>query len=528
MREAAAGRRAGLLIPLFSCPSTASWGIGDIGDLAPLTAWLAAAGQRVLQLLPINEMAPGQQSPYSAISAMAIDPIYICVAVVPDFAGDRRRVVVARGSRAARRASRQSPAIDYAGVRRLKRTALAGRLRSVRRGGVAPRLRSRAALRGVPRRAGWWLDDYALFRALHDRRGRAAVDRVARAARSAASRRRSRTPAASSRREVLFHQYLQWLAHDSGSRPRAQRRTASRCSATCRSWWTATAPTSGRARTSSASTRPSARRPTRSARPARTGACRSIAGTSSPPTISGGCATARGAAPSSSTATASITSSASIARTAAARRRRAVLHAGRRTRPDRARRTRARSSASRGRDHRRRSRHRPRLRARVARAARRSGLSRVPVGARVAQRGAAVSRSVGYPAAVGRRSGTHDTEPLAAWWDERHRRGAAADCRAADHPAARGRRVGLPTRLTIRPCATCCSRRSSRPAPTRRCFRCRTCSAGAIASTSRRPSTTATGRSAAVARRSARRACPKRASAQARLRCAGRGDSTDA
>ena len=78
-------RRAGLLIPLFSCPSTASWGIGDIGDIEPVTAWLAAAGQRILQLLPLNEMAPGQQSPYSAISALAIDPIFISVPGVLEF-----------------------------------------------------------------------------------------------------------------------------------------------------------------------------------------------------------------------------------------------------------------------------------------------------------------------------------------------------------------------------------------------------------------------------------------------------------
>ena len=52
-------RRAGLLIPLFSCPSSASWGIGDIGDIEPMTAWLASAGQRVLQILPLNEMAAG-------------------------------------------------------------------------------------------------------------------------------------------------------------------------------------------------------------------------------------------------------------------------------------------------------------------------------------------------------------------------------------------------------------------------------------------------------------------------------------
>ena len=48
-------RRAGLLIPLFSCPSTASWGIGDIGDIEPITAWLAGAGRRVPS--PVNPLS---------------------------------------------------------------------------------------------------------------------------------------------------------------------------------------------------------------------------------------------------------------------------------------------------------------------------------------------------------------------------------------------------------------------------------------------------------------------------------------
>src|SRR5215212_3774034 len=85
MSSSTGRRRAGLLIPLFSCTSTSSWGIGDIGDIEPVTAWLAAAGQSILQLLPLNEMAPGQQSPYSAISAMAIDPIFISVAAVDEW-----------------------------------------------------------------------------------------------------------------------------------------------------------------------------------------------------------------------------------------------------------------------------------------------------------------------------------------------------------------------------------------------------------------------------------------------------------
>jgi 4-alpha-glucanotransferase len=85
MTDPSGRRRAGLLIPLFSCASTSGWGIGEIGDIPAMTAWLSAAGQRILQVLPLNEMAPGQSSPYSAISAMAIDPIFISLRAVPEF-----------------------------------------------------------------------------------------------------------------------------------------------------------------------------------------------------------------------------------------------------------------------------------------------------------------------------------------------------------------------------------------------------------------------------------------------------------
>jgi 4-alpha-glucanotransferase len=218
MREAAAGRRAGLLIPLFSCPGTASWGIGEIGDLAALTAWLAEGGQRALQLLPINEMAPHEQSPYSAMSAMAIDPLYISLASVPDFAGESSllpedRALLAR--------VRQSPAIDYAGVRRLKRTAL----RAACDRFVAEELhrdsdRGKAFAAFLTEQA-WWLDDYAIFRAMHDRQnGREWT------AWPEPLRRRDAAALADARRElageVVFHQYLQWLAHDQWQKARAR------------------------------------------------------------------------------------------------------------------------------------------------------------------------------------------------------------------------------------------------------------------------------------------------------------------
>jgi 4-alpha-glucanotransferase len=216
MPDAATGRRAGLLIPLFSCPSTSSWGIGEIGDLPALAGWLAAGGQRALQLLPINEMAPGEHSPYSAMSAMAIDPIYISLALVPDFSGeaslsDEDRALLAR--------VRQSSAIDYAGVRTLKRGALRTcyeRFATRELSGGTDRGRMFEAYLAEQ---AWWIDDYAVFRAARARYGTQWIEWPE------ALRRREPAALADARRElaseIQFHQYLQWIADCQWRRARA-------------------------------------------------------------------------------------------------------------------------------------------------------------------------------------------------------------------------------------------------------------------------------------------------------------------
>src|SRR5437773_11032782 len=162
MSTLARRRRAGLLIPLFSCPSAASWGIGDIGDLPPLAAWLAAAGQQVLQLLPINEMAPGQQSPYSAISAMAIDPIFIRVSDVPEFEAIGGELALGAADRGDLDRVRRAPRIDYTTVRRLKNDWL--RIAFERYVDREWKRETRRALylkRFIGEQA-WWIEEYAL------------------------------------------------------------------------------------------------------------------------------------------------------------------------------------------------------------------------------------------------------------------------------------------------------------------------------------------------------------------------------
>lgn len=211
MTEPVGRRRAGLLVPLFSCVSSTSWGIGDLGDLPLFSPWLAGAGVRAMQLLPLNEMAPDQQSPYSALSAMAIDPVYIRLPDVPDFAALGGESSLGPSDRQTLEAVRQAPAIRYADVRRLKQDALRAAFnRFVEAEWVRDTARARDLGAFLARQA-WWIEDYALFRAIHAREGErpwfewpetlrnrevAAIDRA----------RRELT------REVLFRQYVQWIA----------------------------------------------------------------------------------------------------------------------------------------------------------------------------------------------------------------------------------------------------------------------------------------------------------------------------
>src|SRR6188472_1840453 len=113
-------RQSGVAVPLFSLVSSQGWGIGEFGDLPVFSRWLTAAGQSIVQILPIHEMPPIETSPYSAMTAMALDPIYISMANVADFAGLGAELALDGAEQAEVKRLRQLPRIDYASTRRLK------------------------------------------------------------------------------------------------------------------------------------------------------------------------------------------------------------------------------------------------------------------------------------------------------------------------------------------------------------------------------------------------------------------------
>ncbi len=77
-------RIAGVLIPVAALRSSHSAGCGEFADLTALADWCSATGQKIIQLLPVNDTG-SQSSPYSALSAFALHPIYGRITDLPEY-----------------------------------------------------------------------------------------------------------------------------------------------------------------------------------------------------------------------------------------------------------------------------------------------------------------------------------------------------------------------------------------------------------------------------------------------------------
>ena len=153
-------RIAGILVPLFALRGENDLGIGDLGALREFIDWAAETGFELVQLLPINETGT-DNSPYNAISAMAIEPTTLHLA--PNSPGDLTRndfdAVIADIDLATLRHGE----VKYRQVKKLKRRLLEKAFANF--SGHAGKERQSEFVQFCEEEAGW-LDDYALFRVL--------------------------------------------------------------------------------------------------------------------------------------------------------------------------------------------------------------------------------------------------------------------------------------------------------------------------------------------------------------------------
>jgi 4-alpha-glucanotransferase len=198
------GRHAGVIVPTFSLRSASDWGVGEIPDLASMAAWLQAAGQRALHTLPLLERAPGERSPYSALSAFAIDPLHIGIDQLEDFALTGGRAALEPAHREAITRLREDT-IDYDAVRALKTRVLGRAFARFARDEIATasaRARRFAAFRDEEAA---WLADYTRYRAQREAYG---VGWTAWPVGDGVMPARDLEP------RERFHAWVQWVAHE--------------------------------------------------------------------------------------------------------------------------------------------------------------------------------------------------------------------------------------------------------------------------------------------------------------------------
>jgi (1->4)-alpha-D-glucan 1-alpha-D-glucosylmutase len=119
------GRCWGFALQLYTLRSARNWGIGDFSDLAVLAAAAGRAGASFIGLNPLHArhlVKPDEASPYAPSSRLFLDPLYIDVEAVAEFAdcAPARAVVDGAAFQGQLAAARQTTLVDYAAVTALK------------------------------------------------------------------------------------------------------------------------------------------------------------------------------------------------------------------------------------------------------------------------------------------------------------------------------------------------------------------------------------------------------------------------
>ncbi|HET9889059.1 MAG TPA: 4-alpha-glucanotransferase, partial [Mycobacterium sp.] len=168
--ERLGARRAwGLAAQLYSVRSRQSWGVGDLTDLTDLAVWSASRhGADYVLVNPLHAAAPTkpmEPSPYLPTSRRFVNPIYLHVEAIPEFADLTKRSRVRRLRSEAQQGAGRVDAIDRDGSWAAKRAALKLLHQEPRSAG---RELSYAAFRDREGRA---LDDFATWCALAEKYG---------------------------------------------------------------------------------------------------------------------------------------------------------------------------------------------------------------------------------------------------------------------------------------------------------------------------------------------------------------------
>lgn len=107
----------GLFAPLYAARTRRSWGAGDLGDLLAWSSWVDHHGGGIVATLPMLAAFDDEPSPYSPVSRLFWNELYLNVTRVPEFdASDADLGAITH--------LQQQREVDYDAVRREKRRVI--------------------------------------------------------------------------------------------------------------------------------------------------------------------------------------------------------------------------------------------------------------------------------------------------------------------------------------------------------------------------------------------------------------------
>lgn len=170
------GRRAfGITANLYTLRSARNWGAGDLGDLGTLAEWTGHAGGDFVGVNPLHALRNEgfDVSPYSPITRLFRNPLYLSVQQVPelDHDEDARALIADEAFQGELAALRVATMMDYHRIMRVREPVLASLHRTfTRREGASDSSRARAYAAFVAREDPQ-LTQFATFMAISEREG---------------------------------------------------------------------------------------------------------------------------------------------------------------------------------------------------------------------------------------------------------------------------------------------------------------------------------------------------------------------
>ena len=204
---------AGVLVPLFALRGENDLGIGDLGALREFIDWTAEIGFTLVQVLPINETG-ADNSPYNAISSMAIEPTTLCFA--PGSPEDLKRNDFEASLSEINLTGLRRSGVKYRQVKELKQRILEKAFANF--SACADQKRQSEFERFCEEESSW-LRDYALFRVLIEQnKGSAAWDQWPPQHQTIESARNWMRDLPKEKQHTIarrldFFCYVQWIAH---------------------------------------------------------------------------------------------------------------------------------------------------------------------------------------------------------------------------------------------------------------------------------------------------------------------------